>query len=235
MQSNISLEDYFNGDFITSSITLKQKLKQVKAFVFDWDGVFNDGRKNIEGHSSFSEVDSMGINMMRFSHHLLYRRLPLTAIISGEKNELAFSYSRRESFHCSYYKVAHKEKAFMHFCKLYNISPADVLFVYDDVLDLSVAKLAGVRFMVGRRKVNPLFIQYAKENRMVDYITQHDGNNFAIREISEIVMALSNNFPLALDHRIKFSEAYQLYLSDRNKTDTQFFTVQNNEIIQPSA
>jgi 3-deoxy-D-manno-octulosonate 8-phosphate phosphatase (KDO 8-P phosphatase) len=232
MQANIPLEDYFHGDFITSPVTLKQKLKQIKAFVFDWDGVFNDGRKNIEGHSSFSEVDSMGINMMRFSYHLLNRRLPITAIISGENNQLAFSFSKRENFHSNYYKVANKEKAFQHFCSQYNMSPADVLFVYDDILDLPVAKLAGVRFMVGRRLVNPLFIEFAKENRLVDYITKHDGATYALREISEIVMALSNNFPLALDHRMKFSEAYQTYLSEKGKTETQFFTIKDNAIIQ---
>ena len=231
MQANLLPDDYFSGEFVTSSTTLKQKLRQVKAVVFDWDGVFNNGQKNIDGHSSFSEIDSMGINMMRFSHFLQNKQLPISVIISGENNQLAASFAKRESFHANYYKVANKEKALMHLCQQYRISPAEVLFVFDDILDLSVAKIAGVRFMVGR-SASPMLTQYAKESRLVDYITQNDGGHNALREISEIVMALSNNFVLAVEHRMKNSEVYQAYINLRNATAPQLFTLQDNEIIQ---
>ena len=62
-------EEFFKGVFITDVAIIQQKLQQVKAFIFDWDGVFNDGRKDIQGNSGFSEIDSMGINMMRFSYY----------------------------------------------------------------------------------------------------------------------------------------------------------------------
>jgi 3-deoxy-D-manno-octulosonate 8-phosphate phosphatase (KDO 8-P phosphatase) len=231
MQANLSLEDYFNGEFVTSHLTLKQKLRQVKAFIFDWDGVFNNGQKNIDGHSSFSEVDSMGINMMRFCHSLQNKELPVTAIITGENNQLAFSFAKRENFHAVYYKMANKEKAMLHLCEQYKLSPADVMFVYDDVLDLSSAKLAGVRFMIGR-SCNPLLIKFAKENRLVDYITQHDGGNNALREISEMVMTFSNNFNLAIEHRMRFSDLYQTYINQRNQITPQLFTLKDNAIIQ---
>ena len=232
MQANFNLEDYFNGQFITSATFLKQKLKQVKAFVFDWDGVFNNGQKNLEGHSSFSEVDSMGINMMRFSHFLLNNKLPVCAIISGENNQLAASFAKRENFHVNYYKVAHKETALLHLCNQYHISPADVLFVFDDVLDLSVAKLAGVRFMIGR-KASPLLEKFAIENRLVDYVTHFDGGQNALREISEIVMALSNNFNLSIEQRMKFGDGYQSYLNLRKQILPELYTSKDNEIIQP--
>ena len=232
MQANFSPEDNFKGVYVTNPVSIKQKLRQVKAFVFDWDGVFNDGRKNIDGHSSFSEVDSMGTNLMRFSYFLQHKQLPLTAIITGENNQLAFSFAKRENFTAVYYKAANKEKAFLHFCTTNKISPADVMFVFDDALDLPIAKLAGVRFMVGR-VANPLLTAFAIEKRLVDYITQYDGNNYAIREISEMVMAISNNFDLAVDHRMRFSELYQSYLNQRNNTTPNFYTLKDNEIIQP--
>ncbi len=50
----------------------------------------------------------------------------------------------------------------MHLCEQHKISPADVLFVFDDVLDFSVAKLAGVRFMIGR-PANPLLMNLQKK------------------------------------------------------------------------
>ncbi len=231
MHANLLLEDYFNGEFVTSHLTLKQKLRQVKAFIFDWDGVFNNGQKNIDGHSGFSEIDSMGINMMRFCHSLQNKQLPITAIITGENNQLASSFAKRESFHAVYYKISNKEKALLHLCEQYKLSPADVMFVFDDILDLSSAKLAGVRFMIGR-SCNPLLIKFAKEHRLVDYITKHDGNSNALREISEMVMTFSNNFNLAIEHRMKFSEVYQSYITQRNQVAPQFFTLKDNVIIQ---
>jgi 3-deoxy-D-manno-octulosonate 8-phosphate phosphatase (KDO 8-P phosphatase) len=231
MHANLSLEDYFNGEFVTNPLTLKQKLRQVKAFVFDWDGVFNNGQKNIDGHSGFSEIDAMGINMMRFCHSFQNKQLPITAIITGENNQLAFSFAKRESFNAVYYKMANKEKALIHLCEQYKLSPADIMFVYDDILDLSSAKLAGVRFMIGR-SCNPLLIKFVKENRLVDYITKHDGNNNALREISEMVMTFSNNFNLVIEHRMKYTDLYQAYISQRNQTVPQLFSVKDNAIIQ---
>jgi len=40
-------EEFFKGVFITDVAIIQQKLQQVKAFIFDWDGVLNDGRKDI--------------------------------------------------------------------------------------------------------------------------------------------------------------------------------------------
>lgn len=230
MRANIAPEQYFKGEFVSSAPTIKQKLKQVKAFVFDWDGVFNDGRKNIDGHSGFSETDSMGVNMMRFSFYLQHKRPPVTAIITGENNELAFSFAKREHLNHVYYKTAHKENALMHLCEQHRISPADVLFVFDDVLDFSIAKLAGVRFMIGR-SANPLLREFAAERRLVDYITKHSGNENGVREVSEIVMSMSNNYEVALELRMKYAEAYKDYLTLRNQTVTEFFTAKENGIV----
>ena len=231
MQFSSILEDYFRGEFVINSTALRQKFRTIKAFVFDWDGVFNNGQKNIDGHSTFSEVDSMGINLIRFNHHLLNKQLPISAIITGENNQLAFSYARRENFNAIYYKVAHKEKAILHLCKQHNISPAEVMFVFDDVLDLSVAKLVGVRMMVNRA-ANPILIEYAKKNRLVDYVTFFDGNNNALREISEMIMVMTNNYVTAIDHRIKFSEPYQAYLDIKKQIPTLSYTLLDNEITQ---
>ncbi|HMO63172.1 MAG TPA: hypothetical protein PKC39_13350 [Ferruginibacter sp.] len=229
MQAAISPENYFNGVFVTPAATLKQKLKQVKAFIFDWDGVFNNGHKNIDGHSSFSEADSMGINMMRFSHYLLYKKMPVTAVITGESNLLAQSFARREYFDAVYYKVPDKQKALLHLCNQHKLSPADVMFVFDDVLDLSVAKLAGCRFMVNR-PASPMLTEYAVQNRLVDYITQFDGNSNAVREVSEVVMALGNNYNIAVDNRVKFSPAYKDYLAIRKSGNTILFTETEGKI-----
>ena len=101
------------AEFVSSADEIAQKFSAIKAFVFDWDGVFNNGEKNGGGSSSFNEIDSMGTNLLRFSHYLKNKQLPHTAIISGEKNESAFFFAKREHFGASYFKIANK-KCHMH-------------------------------------------------------------------------------------------------------------------------
>ena len=224
-------EEFFKGVFITDVAIIQQKLQQVKAFIFDWDGVFNDGRKDIQGNSGFSEIDSMGINMMRFSYYLLHGHLPVCIILTGENNKLAISFAKRENFHSVFYKMANKKAALDHLCEQHNISPGEVLFTFDDVLDLSVAKLAGIRCMVGR-SVNPLLTKFAVDRGLVDCITRHSGNDHAVREISEAVMMLSENFEITIEHRMNFSDTYREYLRLRKNISTEFFTTKEHKIIQ---
>ena len=44
------------GKFVKNAEEFAAKIPQIKAFVFDWDGVFNSGEKSAEGSSLFSEV-----------------------------------------------------------------------------------------------------------------------------------------------------------------------------------
>ena len=96
------------GEFIIPEASLIEKMKHIKAFVFDWDGVFTDAGKDHLLQSRFSEADSMGTNLLRFSYYLNHKELPTTAIISGEKNSAAFTFVDRERFHSSYSKFANK-------------------------------------------------------------------------------------------------------------------------------
>ena len=85
------------GEFIIPEASLIEKMKHIKAFVFDWDGVFTDAGKDHLLQSRFSEADSMGTNLLRFSYYLNHKELPITAIISGEKNSAAFTFVDRDS------------------------------------------------------------------------------------------------------------------------------------------
>jgi len=229
-ESNITPEEYFEGVFVTRALTIQQKLQHIKAFVFDWDGVFNDGRKNIEGHSSFSETDSMGLNMMRFSYYLQHQQLPVSVILTGESNKLAISFAQRENFHLVYYKMPNKKKALDHLCEAYKLSPTEVLFVFDDVLDFSVAQLVGVRCMV-THSANTLLKKFAIEKELVDYITKHNGNDNALREISELMMTLSGNFDLTIENRMHYSELYHEYIQLRKSVSTQSFITKAQQVI----
>jgi 3-deoxy-D-manno-octulosonate 8-phosphate phosphatase (KDO 8-P phosphatase) len=231
IEDNTSPNKYFEGIFVTDVSVIQQKLQHIKVFVFDWDGVFNDGRKNIDGHSRFSETDSMGINMMRFSFYLQHKELPVSVIFTGENNKLAISFAQRENFHSVYYKTPNKKKALEHLCELYKLSPLEILFVFDDVLDFSVAQHAGIRCMVSH-DANTLLKKFAVENRLTDYITKHNGNNNAVREVSELIMMLTGNFNQTIENRMHFSELYNEYLQLRKSISTQKFIIKDQSIAE---
>lgn len=225
-----NLYSVIGGRFITPAAEIQERLKNIKAFVFDWDGVFNNGQKTNSGGSCFSEVDSMGTNLLRFSHYLTHGNMPLGAIISGEKNETAFYFSKREGFRYSYFKVPHKLEALKSLCEIEKLKPEEVAYFFDDVLDIPIAEVCGIRIMVNH-KVNPLLINYFKKHKLVDYLTSGTGSQYAVREACELLMGLSGNFDDVITGRKNNTKQYQDYIEIRRKTITEFFTMDNGKIV----
>lgn len=225
------LHKEIGGTFITPAANIQDKLKNIRAIIFDWDGVFNNGEKAANGSSNFSEVDSMGTNMLRYSHFLVHDKLPLTAVISGEKNETAFYFCKRECFHYSFFKVANKIHALNFICEKENITPSQVAYFFDDVLDLSMAEVCGIRIQINQQ-ANPLFVNYCVKHQLVDYITANRGGSFAVREATELLMGLNGNFDEAITNRKNVAPSYQTYIENRRKTQPEFFTLAENKIIK---
>lgn len=219
------------GNFILPAIEIANKLKNIKAFVFDWDGVFNNASKNRNKSSTFNEADSMGTNLLRFSHYLINQNLPVTAIISGENNEMAMYFCNREHYNAAYSKIANKVEALTHLCQKHNLHANQVCYVFDDVLDLSIANVCGLRFLVNR-KANPLFINYCKANNLADYITHAESGNFAVREVCELLIGLNQNYNEVITARMNFNDAYKTYLNKRQQTPTSIYTYANGIITE---
>lgn len=217
------------GKFCISFESFSQKLSGIRAFIFDWDGVFNDGYKDHQASSNFSEVDAMGTNLLRFSRWLDKKAMPFTAVMSGERNQLSFQFTQREHFHQSYFKVVDKKHAFEHFTKVNTLKPEEVAFVFDDVLDLSVASVAGLRILINR-KSNPLFKNYVIENKLTDYVTGLSSGDFAVREVCELLIGITGNYAQVVENRFKFSADYKKYLEERQLIETGFFTWKDNVI-----
>lgn len=217
------------GTFITPAAEIKKKLAGIKAYVLDWDGVFNNGQKVSTGGSTFSEVDSMGLNLLRFSHYLIHKQLPLCAIISGEKNETAFYFSERECLHYSFSKIAHKAEALKFLCEKENIKPNEIAYFFDDVLDLPIAEVCGIRVQVNQRS-NPAFIQYCVKNKMVDYLTGAAGGQFAVREGAELLTFLNGSFDEVISGRKNNAPVYQDYIQLRRSVKPEFFSLREGKI-----
>lgn len=228
-----NLYSVLGGRFVTPVAQLQEKLAKIKAFVFDWDGVFNNGQKTSSGGSTFSEVDSMGTNLLRYSWFLKHGTLPYTAVLSGEKNETAHYFSQREGFHASFFKVPHKRVALDYICKTWNLQPDEIAFFFDDVLDIPLAEVCGIRMQVNQG-VNPMFTNYCKKNNLVDYLTSVPGGQFAVREATELLIGLCGNYEEVITGRKNNIKSYQEYISQRREMQTGFYTLNESGIEQVS-
>jgi 3-deoxy-D-manno-octulosonate 8-phosphate phosphatase (KDO 8-P phosphatase) len=226
----MELEKLFKGKFLTPPADIQAKLQKIKAYIFDWDGVFNNGQKDENNTSLFNEIDAMGINMLRFNHYKRKGSMPLFGIITGERNSASHTFSDREHMDFVYYKIKHKSTALEHICKKHNLHPGEVLFVFDDILDLDVAAKVGVRMMVSR-PANPLLTRYAESRALMDYLTANDSSNHALREVTELLIGLTGSYDETLSDRIAYNDTYREFIALRNTLTTEYYTVDGDTIV----
>jgi 3-deoxy-D-manno-octulosonate 8-phosphate phosphatase (KDO 8-P phosphatase) len=162
----------------------------------------------------------MGANLLRFA---LWKRTgvqPVAGIITGERNPRAAAFGAREHVHEVISLAKDKGRAFDGFCGRHRIEPARVLFFFDDVLDLDVARRCGVRMMIGRNSA-PLLRKFTRDNGLVDYVTAHSGGQHGLREACELVMGLLGLYDEVVAQRMEFADPYQAYLAERQAIATE--------------
>ena len=231
MQELQNIFENLGGEFVSPLSVISEKISKVKAFIFDWDGVFNDGTKHQEYGSPFSEVDAMGTNMLRFGYYLTQGEVPQTLIISGEQNQSATTLATRERFNAFYSRSKNKVVALKHFVETTGIQPEEICFFFDDILDLSLAKEVALNIQIGH-PAKPLFSQYVEANKMVDYITGNPGGQGGVREAVEMLLGVQGVHDLVVEKRVAFEGPYAAYLEKRQAQETTFYTYSEGQIIQ---
>lgn len=200
---------------IRSEADLKARLYRIRAVLFDWDGVFNDGWKDLEGGSPFSEVGSMGVNMLRFGLWMQnMEQLPYAAVITGQHNSFAEKFTQREKLHGLYMGFIDKREAFDAFLKKHGLKNEEVAFFFDDAIDLAVADRCGLRILM-RSAAGEFFAQHAIARGCVDLATSLSSGQNGLREATDALLTLMGRFGEAIDNRAAYSEAYQRYLTQR--------------------
>ena len=197
--------------------------------MFDWDGVFNDGRKGGGTASGFSEADSMGTNMLRYGLWRKLGRLPYTAIITGETNDGAHEFARREHLAAIYSGILRKQDVIAHLCKTNGLQPAQVACIFDDINDLAMAEICGLRLMV-RRDSNPMFTDLVRRGGLCDYVTGASAGSYAVREISELLLGLMDSYADVVKSRSRWDEQYEKFFKARQAAVTHAFVQVDGKI-----
>jgi 3-deoxy-D-manno-octulosonate 8-phosphate phosphatase (KDO 8-P phosphatase) len=206
--------EHFGGQFITMPDAFKLKLGNLKAIVADWDGVFNNGCKSADMGSGFSEPDSLGLNMFRFAYWLETQTILPIAIITGEPNESAKMLAKREKFNGLYFGTKDKKSALNHFTEANQLHLANTAVFFDDIIDVSMLKDTGLRFMVNRPGPKA-FEEYIVKNHLADYITSTFGGQNAVREIAELLLVMNGSLDRVIEERTRFSDAFKTYMEAR--------------------
>lgn len=185
--------------------------------ILDWDGVFTDGRKTATGDSSFSEIDLMGINLLRFGFYLQTGRMLRIAIVTGERNPTAEHVALREHIDHFIYYCRNKRDSIPILSEAWASKSSRWMFVFDDVLDFGLAKEVGLRAMVVRPQTAGSK-KFAVDRKLVDVELPE---TCGIRHYCEKILAQVGLFEHVLNHRIDWSTEYQLYWKQRNYISTE--------------
>ena len=161
----------------------KEGLAQVKAFIFDIDGVLSLQTISLNAFG----VPNRTVNLRDgYALQLAVKKGYHVGIISGSNSK---EYQRRlkllgitEIFLNSKTKLDHYNS----FKKKHNLSDADILFMGDDIPDFEVMKKAGV-------PVCPSDAD-SEIKQIASYISDRKGGEGCVRDVIEQVLRLHNNW-----------------------------------------
>jgi 3-deoxy-D-manno-octulosonate 8-phosphate phosphatase (KDO 8-P phosphatase) len=202
--------------FATAPEELAARLSRCRAVVLDWDGVLGPGLKGPGAPASFNEIDAMGLNLLRYA---LWRRggertVPPLVVISGQRDPAAQALAERDRLDALYMGFLDKQLALDHLCRTRGFEPAEVMFVFDDVIDLGMAERCGARFLVARAAM-PLVEDYARRRGLCDYVVGAPAGAGAAREACEVALALLGVADEVFAERAAFSPSYRSFLEAR--------------------
>ena len=200
---------------------LEERIRHIRLLLFDWDGVFNNGHKITGNSSSFSEVDSMGSNLLRYGLYKLHQEMPRAYILSGASNPVAKDFAERERFHGALLNFKDKNAAIDRILEEEQLDIHEVAFFFDDILDLGVAARAGFRVFLGGDH-SPSLQQFVRNNELADYSTARPGGHNGLREACDFMLEAVGVYQQVVTDRLGFTQDYQGYWTARQSITTRF-------------
>ena len=161
----------------------KDKLKDVKGFVFDVDGVFTNGYIFVSGDGK--QTRSMNVKDGYAVHFAIKKGYPI-AIISGGKCQSIVHRFTDLGVKDIYIASHNKMLDYDDFLQKYNLEERDILYVGDDLPDFLVMKRSGLCACPS---------DAAHEIQQIcHYISAKSGGNGCVRDIVEQTLRAQNKW-----------------------------------------
>ncbi len=161
----------------------KELLKNITTLIFDYDGVFTDGKilmtDNGEQLRTSNVKDGYALQLARKKGYRI-------AVISGGTSNTIVKRLNGLRVMDVFIKVEHKINVYQEYLKKNNLESHEVLFMGDDIPDIEIMKEAGV-------SVCPA--DAAEEIKVLaNYISHIKGGEGCVRDILEQVMKVQGKW-----------------------------------------
>jgi len=173
---------------------LKEKFKQIKFFVLDFDGVFTDNTvyHSDDGRETVlrSKYDSIGFNLLHDAGLIDQKTDKNTEfkimILSRETNAVVASVAKKLHLQCTQ-STYEKPEALQEEIGRYGYKKEEVLYIGNDLNDLPCFDLVGLS--VSTADADP------RVKAQADYVTTYPGGKGAIREACELLLLAKDLHP----------------------------------------
>jgi len=164
--------------------------KLIKCIIFDVDGVLTDGSlyfdNNGEEYKAFNSKDGLGLRMLQKAGIEV-------AIITGRQSQLVQhrAANLKLSPNMIYQGYSDKRIAFKNLLEKTKLSPQQIAYVGDDLIDLPVMTKVGLPIAV--HDAHWFVIKHA------DWVSQQKGGKGAVREICEMLLGAQGKLDILLE------------------------------------
>lgn len=166
-------------------MTLLERFKRIRTFVFDVDGVLTDG-------SLLIPDDGQMIRRMNikdgYALQLAFKQGYRLAVISGGKSEAVRERLNRLGMKDVFLNVHDKKEKLLSYAAEYGLPLEELLFMGDDIPDYTVMKIAGLACAPADAA--------AEIKQVAHYISSLPGGAGCVRDVIEKVLKLNSNWPL---------------------------------------
>jgi 3-deoxy-D-manno-octulosonate 8-phosphate phosphatase (KDO 8-P phosphatase) len=169
-------------------MTILERLRQVKVFVFDVDGVLTDGTLYVFDNGE--QVRRMSIKD-GFALQLAVKKGYRIIVISGSFSEAVVSRLNKLGITDVFMRVTNKKEKLQELLQQHQANWHEVLFMGDDIPDYTVMKVAGVACAPSDAAV--------EIKQAAHYISPLPGGSGCVREMIEKVLKLHGHWELETD------------------------------------
>jgi len=163
-----------------------QKAQRIKLLICDVDGVFSDGRIYLsnggEELKAFHTRDGYGVRSLLTSGVNL-------AVITGRQSKIVENRMTALGVTHIFQGIDNKFEPYQALLALYNVTPEEVAYIGDDIVDLPVMNAVGLSVCVADG--HPYVRQHA------DFVTYLNGGHGALRELVDLLLLSQNKFTTA--------------------------------------
>ncbi|MCU8056821.1 3-deoxy-manno-octulosonate-8-phosphatase KdsC [Shewanella sp. SM34] len=163
-----------------------QRAQKIKLLICDVDGVFSDGRIYLsnsgEELKAFHTRDGYGVRSLLTSGFNL-------AVITGRQSKIVENRMTALGVTHIYQGVDNKFEPYEALLALYGVTPEEVAYIGDDIVDLPVMNVVGLAVSVADG--HPYVRQHAH------FVTTLNGGNGALRELTDLLLLSQNKFTSA--------------------------------------